>query len=175
MPGEGTPEGSLLQGPDGASVRAPALSAGRHTPPAAPARSPCPSTLRTQRSSSPSASAFVQLQINPTLPLLFSVSFWFRSYDLRLYFHYTAPSGSDLLDLLNPAELFFALQPDVLNSACQLASTAVQKHTQNCYPLRLSPALKFLQALSARAPTARFLSSSEGESSICREIMGEAY
>lgn len=63
---------------------------------------PCLSTLRTPRSSSPSVSAFIQLQINSTLLLLLQISSWFRSCDLRLYFHYTAPPGSYIINIFSP-------------------------------------------------------------------------
>lgn len=111
-----------MQDAGGDSVWAPALSAGRH-----PCLHPLPAPLDLPRSAH-SVSAFTQLQINPMLPLLFSVSFWFRRYDSRFYFHYTAPSGSCIVNLLKSAGfIFFPLQPDMLNSARQLSSVTVQK------------------------------------------------
>lgn len=78
----------------------------------------------------------------------------FRSYDLRLSFHYTAPSASPTINLLHSAELFFptppppSLQPHTLNSARQLSSTTARKDGKNCHPFRPIPALKSLKARS---------------------------
>lgn len=78
----------------------------------------------------------------------------FRSYDLRLSFHYTAPSASPTINLLHSAELFFPTPHPPLPSAphVKFRTPALFDHRpengKNCHPFRPIPALKSLKARS---------------------------